>query len=162
MWRNVLLGVVLAGVLAGCSLGGVSGTGSAQVISPRTVAATLSRIGLSKVNVAGPTTSRPIRSIKLYRGRGVQVSWVIVGGFGSSTPLGGPNSPVGVVQVFGAESAAQAKAYVARKPGRVFRDLNGATLVSSYDNAIVVVGGTPASAARAELRRVVNALAATG
>jgi hypothetical protein len=31
MWRSVLLGIVLAGVLAGCSLGGGSGAGSAHI-----------------------------------------------------------------------------------------------------------------------------------
>jgi hypothetical protein len=114
--------------------------------------------------VAGPATTRQLRSIRLYRGQGVQVSWIVVGGFGSATPngLGSSSSPVGVVQVFGVQAAAEADAYVARKPGRVFRDLNVATLVSSYHNAIVVVDGTPTSAARAELRRVMKALAAIG
>ena len=34
MWRSVLLGVVLAGVLAGCSLGGESGAGSTSATPP--------------------------------------------------------------------------------------------------------------------------------
>jgi len=33
MWRSVLLGVLMAGVLAGCSLGGGSGAGQARTTS---------------------------------------------------------------------------------------------------------------------------------
>ena len=53
MWRSVLLGVVLAGVLAGCSLGGESGAGSAVTAQARATGGDVTAHGMI-VRVGGP------------------------------------------------------------------------------------------------------------
>jgi len=75
MWRNVLLGVVLAGMLAGCSRGGANvpltaGTGpEGQVVSDRGVAGAAAGIVTGRVFTTacgGPAASSC--SLRVYRG----------------------------------------------------------------------------------------------